>query len=121
MSFIHTLYPISLKYIFLVQVPYIPPPNVESSEIDHETVFLNWESIGPQHVPGTLSGYVIKYRKYHGNQTTTHYQTATLRTLRGLKPNTLYWIEIMGYTTAGHGPESLIIVTTPKGRMFKFM
>ena len=98
------------------QVPYIAPPNVEHDEIDHETVFLNWENIGSQYVPGTLSGYVIKYRKYHENQTTTLYLAATSRTLRGMKPNTLYWIEIMGYTIAGTGPEEVVILTTPKGR-----
>jgi len=104
-------------------VPYINPPNASFISLDYSTVYLSWDEIGPQHVPGTLLGYQISYREYFNNNTGTVRIPATIqqRTLTGLKPYTHYWVEISGYTIAGLGPESLVIFKTPPGRKFYWM
>ena len=101
-------------------MPYISPPNISYINLDYSTIYLSWDGIGPEHVPGTLLGYQISYRTYFGNSSTVTTTAANLqqRTISGLKPYTLYWVEVSGFTIAGLGPESLIIFKTPPGRKF---
>ena len=86
--------------------------------MDYETVYISWENIPANQVPGRLGGYEIRYRKYFDNITTSERTAADLtqRTIKGLKANTWYWFEVGGYTTAGVGPLSLIVFKTPYGR-----
>ena len=111
-------YPSSL---LLLSVPYIEPPNSTYDEIDHETTYLSWDEITQEHIPGTLIGYHIKVRKYHETQFVVHSTVSKLMTLTGLKADTFYWVEITGYTTAGDGPEAVVVFKTPRGRKLTYL
>lgn len=101
-------------------VPFIKPPNLEYVSIDYQTIYLGWEEITAQYVPGTLRGYEIRYRKYFENATTTLRVATDLlqRTISGLTPNSWYWFEVGGFTFAGVGPTALVVFQTPPGRKF---
>ena len=104
-------------------VPFIAPPNLVFIKMDYETVYLGWDPITKEHVPGRLGGYEIKFRKYFENITSTLRGATDLlqRTVKGLKPNTWYWFEVGGFTTAGVGPTSLAIFKTPPGRKILYL
>lgn len=93
---------------------------MEYISLDYETVYISWEAISPNDVPGKLGGYEITFRKYFENATTVMRGADDLlqRTIRGLTPNTYYWLEVGGFTTAGVGPTSLVVFQTPPGRKY---
>ena len=41
-----------------------------------------------------------------------------MMTLTGLKPYTLYWVEVAGYNLAGEGPPEYDILETQQGGTF---
>lgn len=95
--------------------PWIKPPNYMHQALDANTVYLSWDDIPQTQIPGVLLGYRITYRPYYSDipVVVTNAASMLLRTLRHLRPFTLYWVEICGYTIAGCGPSDLIIFKTP--------
>ena len=88
--------------------------------MDRETIFIEWQPIPTSQVPGILRGYIIRYREYFKNDTTTITvdEVTTLRTITYLKSFSFYWLEVTGFTNAGEGPDSLVIIKTPPGRKY---
>jgi len=107
-------------YFQSLVAPYIAPPNLKHYIIDKGTVFIEWLPIPSSQVPGILRGYVIRYRGYFENDTTTITvdEVTTLRTITHLRSNSFYWLEVSGFTNAGEGPKSLVIINTPPGRKY---
>lgn len=108
-----------LSYFF--SAPWIKPPNYMHQALDANTVYLSWDDIPQTQIPGVLLGYRITYRPYYSDipVVVTNAASMLLRTLRHLRPFTLYWVEICGYTIAGCGPSDLIIFKTPASGTFK--
>ena len=107
-------------FCFVFVVPFIAPPNISYQCNDYQSAYVSWEFIPSSQVPGILRGYDITYREYFSNVTSNMRVAADMlqRTVTGLKANTLYWLEVAGYTNAGLGPESLVVFKTPPGRKY---
>ncbi|XP_057314721.1 uncharacterized protein LOC130655923 isoform X2 [Hydractinia symbiolongicarpus] len=95
-------------------VPFIAPPNFIYQEMSPTSIYLDWGEIPKNEVPGTLLGYKIVYKRLDNNLTreTTTSAIMLQRTLKGLKPATLYLFTIHGYTVAGDGPISFVTLKT---------
>ena len=78
---------------------------------------VDWINIPEETWGGELLGYKIKYKKY----TEKNFTVKTINpgflssTLTGLKPYTLYWIEVCGYNSAGDGPPEFDVKLTQQG------
>lgn len=109
-------------HCLLFLVPYIAPSDFTHYIMTYSSIFLSWLPIPTSQVPGALQGYKISFRKYHGNVTTNLIvdSTTNMRSVRGLTPFNFYWIEITGFTSAGDGPSSLVVLQMPPGRKFIF-
>ena len=70
------------------------------------SIYLSWVDIPKSKRNGGLTGYKVFYKKYHDPK----FQKLivpfgfTSVTIDGLKPFTLYYIEVLGFNTAGDGP-----------------
>lgn len=99
--------------------PYIAPPNLTYDIFNEKSAFLSWLPISSSQVPGRLLGYRIRYRLYFENTTVAKDidvdQYTQNRMIYNLKPFSFYWLEISGFTIAGEGPKSLVIIETPPG------
>ncbi|XP_066928943.1 uncharacterized protein [Clytia hemisphaerica] len=108
-----------IKVITLEGAPYIGPPNMTADINGQTSVFISWLPISSSQVPGNLLGYRLRYKLYHDSRNQS--QVITLdafthnRMLTGLKAFSYYWIEVVGFTNAGEGPHSLVVIKTPPG------
>ena len=101
--------------------PYIGPPNMTADISGQTSAFISWLPISSSQVPGNLLGYRLRYKLYHDprNESTVITLDAFThnRVLTGLKAFRYYWIECVGFTKAGEGPHSLVVIKTPPGRV----
>ena len=78
---------------------------------------VDWTPIPKEYWGGQLQGYILKYKIFTESDFTIKYihpgyQTSTLT---GLKPYTLYWVEVVGYNSAGEGPPEYDVRETQQG------
>ena len=81
------------------------------------TIFLEWDDIPKPHWNGESLGYKVKYKKYYDElfqEKVVGYSFKATR-LEGLKPFTLYWVDICAFNSAGEGPVSWSINKTLEG------
>lgn len=81
------------------------------------TIFLEWNDIPKQNWNGESFGYKVKYKKYYDElfqEKIIGYGFRATR-LEGLKPFTLYWVDICAFNSAGEGPVSWSINKTLEG------
>ena len=89
-----------------------------SAESNEPTsISVEWSNIPHEYWGGQLLGYKIKYKKFMEKNFTVKlipsgYYSSTLT---GLKPYTLYWVEVVGYNSAGEGPPEYDIEETQQG------
>ena len=70
------------------------------------SIYLSWVDIPKSKRNGELTGYKVFYKKFFDptfNVEIVPFGFTSI-TLEGLKPFTLYYIEVLGYNTAGDGP-----------------
>ena len=81
------------------------------------TIFIEWDHIPQSHWNGESLGYKIKYKKFHDvvfQEKILDFKFKATH-LEGLKPFTLYWIDICAFNSAGEGPVSWSIKKTLEG------
>ena len=88
---------------------------LRSTEAD--AVYLEWIPIPLEYQNGRLVGYGIRYKKYYETTFEEIIVSAAVneKTITGLKPFSLYWFELLGYTRAGGGPITVKTVKTLEG------
>ena len=81
--------------------------DVASFSPTSRSIYLAWEDIPKSKRNGALTGYKVFYKKFFEQK----FQPTIIVpfgfksiTLEGLKPFTLYYIEILGFNVAGDGP-----------------
>ena len=104
-------------WFFFVPAPSKPPEVVSAESNEPTSITVDWTHIPEQHWGGQLKGYIVKYKKFLETNFTVKkihpgYQTTTLR---GLKPYSLYWVEVVGYNSAGEGPPEFAVLETQQG------
>lgn len=103
-----------------LSAPYIAPPNLTYDIFNEKSTFISWLPISSSQVPGRLLGYRIRYKLYFDNISQAIVidvdQYTQNKMIYSLKPFSFYWLEISGFTIAGEGPKSLVIIETPPGR-----
>ena len=81
------------------------------------TIFIEWKNISDPYWNGEALGYKVKYKKYF--ETVFHEKVIDISfeatQLEGLKPFTLYWIDLCAYNSAGEGPISWSVKKTLEG------
>ena len=105
---------------YLISAPSIAPGNITTVSTAPEVIYVEWADIPVEHRNGPLIGYKVKYKKYFDKQFSIRYVDFGFTTteLLGLKPFTLYWIEICAYNAAGEGPTDYSIIKTLEGGIF---
>ena len=93
---------------------------VRAESNEPTSITIDWLPLHKKHWGGQLFGYKIKYKKFLERNFTEKlihpgYQTSTVR---GLKPYTLYWVEVAGYNSAGEGPPEYDVGKTQEGGQF---
>ena len=111
---------LSIFILFCIFIaPYIAPPNLMHDIYNETSIFISWLPISSSQVPGKLLGYRIRYRlyhEYHNNVIKIDVDQYTQnKMINNLKPFSLYWLEVTGFTIAGEGPKSIVIINTPPG------
>ena len=93
------------------------PADFVAKSTEPDTVYLEWKLIPPEYQNGRLLGFKMRYKRYVETtfQEDTVSPTVQERTIKGLKPYTLYWFEMLGYTRAGDGPITVKTVKTLEG------
>ena len=96
------------------------PLNLTSMSNVPTEIYVEWNDIPNEHWNGPLQGYKVRYRRY--DVSTMHlkivYFGSTYTTLEGLKPHTLYLVEVSGYNEAGEGEVEYSITKTQQSGMF---
>ena len=83
------------------------------------SITVEWAPIPNARWGGQKLGYKINYKKF----TETVFQERLIHpgyvtsTLTGLKPYTIYWVEVLGFNSAGDGPPEYGITKTQQGGM----
>ncbi len=95
----------------------MPPGDVSVSSNEPTSITVDWAPLPRQFWGGQLLGYKINYKKFTDTVFTEKlihpgYQTSTLT---DLKPYTLYWVEVVGYNSAGDGPPEYGVTKTKQG------
>ena len=105
---------------YIISAPSVAPGNVKTVSTANDVIYIEWKNIPVEHRNGPLIGYKVKYKKYFDQQFSIRYVDFGFTTteLLGLKPFTLYWIDICGYNVAGEGPTDYAIIKTLEGGMF---
>ena len=109
-----------LSSISSLIVPSRSPQFTSSEALDCDKIYVEWNKIPMNYHHGVLRGYKVKYKLYHSYSLDeiilTSERNQTL--LTGLKPFSLYWIQINGFTARGDGPISITTVKTLEGGKF---
>ena len=94
-------------------VPSIAPPNVTLTNLKHDEVMVQWDSIPPNTVNGILLGYRVYYREYYYYWSSSAIKTVDtsgsnvhMVILKGLKAAERYSISVAAFTSRGAGPQS---------------
>ncbi|XP_059806228.1 contactin-2 [Hypanus sabinus] len=90
--------------------PSVAPSEVKAISISSSEIEVSWKPVGQVTMNGILLGYEIRY--WRGNdkeESADRVRTPGLETtarVSGLRPSTLYHVEVRAYNSAGSGPSS---------------
>lgn len=103
--------------IFFYLAPLTAPEITAVFAQSSTTIFIEWDHIPVSHWNGESLGYNVKYKKFHDvvfQEKIIDFKFKATH-LEGLKPFTLYWIDICAFNSAGEGPVSWSIKKTLEG------
>ena len=112
-----TFHAVLIKVFFFHLAPSMAPEITAAFSHSSTTIFIEWKNISDPYWNGEALGYKVKYKKYF--ETVFHEKVIDISfeatQLEGLKPFTLYWIDLCAYNSAGEGPISWSIKKTLEG------
>ncbi|XP_067863881.1 contactin-2 [Heptranchias perlo] len=90
--------------------PSVAPSGVTASSLSSSEIEVSWKPVGPVTMNGILLGYEIRYWRENDKEASAdRVRTPGLETsarVPGLKPSTLYHVEVRAYNSAGSGPST---------------
>lgn len=92
--------------------------NVTNINSSFSQIQLGWQPILPDDVNGILLGYIIQYRLTGAAQWTQQNESPLVleTNITNLSQYTGYEIQMLGYTSKGHGPVSPTLNITTAGK-----
>uniref|UniRef100_A0A4W3JB79 Contactin-2 n=1 Tax=Callorhinchus milii TaxID=7868 RepID=A0A4W3JB79_CALMI len=98
--------------------PSVVPSRVSATSLSSTEMKLSWEAVEQVTRNGILLGYEIRYWRENDNEAAAdRVRTLGLETtarVSGLRPHTLYHVEVRAYNSAGTGPPGPSTVITTK-------
>ena len=105
--------------------PSAAPTSVSVSEVTSSSITVQWGEVDCIHRNGDITGYSVRYGvQGSGTQTVSvSGGGATMTTISGLTPSTIYSIEVAAVNNAGTGVYSSppVIVEIPQGKTIIFL
>lgn len=84
------------------------PSNVSLFNVTSKTVYISWQDLNADFVPGGLSSYAIFYRIDHvgfppGMGVANTWSNRTIFLLEGLEESVIYWISVRAFVDVSAG------------------
>ncbi|KAM4528250.1 leukemia inhibitory factor receptor [Odontesthes bonariensis] len=100
------------QFYFIEGPPVRAPSNFSSHNVTGNSVVLQWSSVPEEDTRGFLLGYIIYYTEYHHRWTSTENNVTVdpdwnSYELGNLRSDTVYQVQMSGYTSAGAGVRSI--------------
>ncbi|XP_072227845.1 interleukin-31 receptor subunit alpha [Leuresthes tenuis] len=100
------------QFYFIEGPPVSAPSNFSNHNATGNSVVLQWSSIPEEDIRGFLLGYIIYYTEYHHKWTSTQNNVTVDPDLNSyelgnLRSDTIYEVQISGFTSAGAGVRSI--------------
>ncbi|KAM7368703.1 hypothetical protein PAMP_013015 [Pampus punctatissimus] len=107
----------STQFYFIEGSPVSAPTNISRYSVTLNSMVLQWSSIPEEDIRGFLLGYTIHYTEYCQRETCTEKNITVdpkfnSYELGNLKSDTLYKVQISGFTSAGAGVRSTASIFT---------
>lgn len=106
---------------FICTVPSAPPANFRLDSVGLSSITVTWERVPASHRNGYVIGYRVKYTKYTAIKSDTRefnsLDTAWnvfKATITKLEKDTLYIMQVAGFTSKGDGVYTKTIITRTK-------
>ncbi|XP_072309597.1 oncostatin-M-specific receptor subunit beta [Eucyclogobius newberryi] len=109
----------SVPFYFMEGSPISAPANMSYYNVTSSSLGLQWSPIPEEDLQGFLLGYYVYYKEYKQDARTAEKVVTvdadlTSCVVKALKPDTVYQVEVSGFTRAGTGVRSTVSFKTDK-------
>ena len=101
-------------------MPQHEPMNYYAISTSSTEILVVWDDIPVEYWNGKLLGYKVKWKKYadpifQSKEVPSPFKSSLIK---GLKPFTLYHLEVNGFNVVGEGPPGYLFIKTMEGGLF---